>query len=168
MANVSRTYFKRRGPTLDRLLFLSLPVTETGCWIWLGPVNDDGYGTVKINRRTCSAHRVSYETFIGPIACGMEIDHLCRVRCCINPLHLHPVTHHENVLRGMAGKYLSERTHCNRGHEFTAENTFIRDNGARACRTCKRISKIKYREKLIALASQLDLVLERASSFQRE
>src|SRR3990172_9099629 len=66
------------------------PITETGCWIWLGAVDTCGYGMVRDNslRRNKRAHRVSYELLRGPIPAGLTIDHLCRVKCCVNPDHL--------------------------------------------------------------------------------
>jgi hypothetical protein len=78
------------------------------------------------------AHRVIYEYLVGPIPDGLSIDHLCRVRHCVNPAHLEPVTHRENVLRGQAPTAVNGRkTRCKRGHEF---NRTVR-NGRR-CYTC--------------------------------
>lgn len=83
-----------------------------------------------------------YEAFVGPIPDGLQIDHLCRVRHCVNPAHLEPVTIAENVRRGAAAQ-----THCKYGHEYTPENTVIH-HGGRECRTCNRIrSRRRYYEK---------------------
>jgi hypothetical protein len=86
------------------------------------------------------AHRAVYEMEVGPIADGLEIDHLCRNRGCVNPAHLEPVTHKENVLRGATVPGLNAvKTHCLRGHEFDEENTrHIARNGRRVCRACMR------------------------------
>ena len=86
------------------------------------------------------AHRISYEIHVGLIPEGMTIDHLCRVRHCFNPNHLEVVTLKENLMRGdtLCARN-SNKTHCDKGHEFTPENTFkqYRDNGkGRACRRC--------------------------------
>lgn len=108
-----------------------------GCWLWTGQILYHGYGhfwrrgTTKV-----VAHRFSYEALVGPVAAGLELDHLCRVRHCVNPEHLEPVTHSENNRRTAGLRAI--KTHCKRGHEFTPENT--RMNGrARVCRECARI-----------------------------
>ncbi len=136
MAKTSRTRFK--GSVAERLLHYSMPITESGCLIWLGALNEDGYGP----------HRLAYETFVGPIPAGLEIDHLCRVRCCINVLHMEPITHAENVRRGNSGIHLSSRTHCGYGHEFTVENTaYAPGTHGRVCKECHRLAKLRYLEK---------------------
>jgi uncharacterized protein (DUF433 family) len=74
---------------------------STGCWEWQGPLNRQGYGSLSAHRKKAAVHRVAYEHLVGPIASGMVIDHLCRVRDCTNPDHLEPVTPAENVRRGL-------------------------------------------------------------------
>lgn len=71
-----------------------------GCWLWLGAVNNDGYGDVRRNGRVEKAHRVAYELTRGAVPDGLELDHLCKTTRCVNPSHLEAVTHRENVLRG--------------------------------------------------------------------
>lgn len=86
-------------PIAERVDFDSrYRVSDSGCWIWQGSVSNTGYG--RIGSRY--AHRVSYERSNGPIPDGLTIDHLCRTTLCVNPDHLEPVTHRENVLRGMS------------------------------------------------------------------
>lgn len=71
------------------------------CWLWTASVNQLGYGRFRVDNTTrVTAHRYAYETLVGPIPDGQELDHLCRVRSCVNPAHLEPVSHRENVLRG--------------------------------------------------------------------
>lgn len=74
-------------------------VAEDGCWLWLGAVNHDGYGVISVNNKIERAHRLSYEQHIGQIPEGLQIDHLCRQRSCVNPSHLEPVTRAENNRR---------------------------------------------------------------------
>src|SRR5688500_6362748 len=74
-------------------------VDDTGCWVWTGNQATGGYSQIHVNGKSTGAHRVSYEHFVGPIPDGMQIDHLCRNRLCINPAHLEPVTPLENQLR---------------------------------------------------------------------
>src|ERR1700679_1899008 len=95
-----RTRFtKQRGTMAERLEFYSMMVAECGCMIWMGSLDTHGYGHMTIDGKTRLSHIVSYETFVGPVPEGMELDHLCRVRCCINPRHLEAVTHDENIRR---------------------------------------------------------------------
>jgi len=115
-----------------------------GCWQWLGAAYGYGYGSIRRHGKTVGVHRFVYEELVGPIAPGMQIDHLCRNRRCVNPSHLEPVTPQVNVLRGRgAGAQNRDKTHCKRGHEFTEENTrhHNRSGGgsARTCIACQRI-----------------------------
>lgn len=110
--------------------------TET-CWLWTGRLPRSGYGTLSISGKNVQAHRFAYELIVGPIPAGLQLDHLCRVRHCVNPAHLEPVTPRVNVLRGICPAALAaRRSHCQRGHEFTPENTYMTPNGRRQCRAC--------------------------------
>lgn len=113
-----------------------------GCWLWTKSLSHNGYGRAVISRgKNLAVHRISYEAFVGPIPAGLQLDHKCRVRCCCNPAHLEPVTRDENIRRGNAPHVVNARkTHCNRGHAFTAENTIRTGRGARACRACRDIT----------------------------
>lgn len=121
-----------------------LPEPNSGCWLWLGFVNKQtGYGHINLggDGPITTAHRVSYELFVRPIPEGLEIDHLCRVHCCVNPKHLEAVTGSVNCLRGISPQFNRDRakrqTHCKRGHEFTAENTGRNSIRGRVCRKCR-------------------------------
>jgi hypothetical protein len=117
--------------------------TET-CWIWRASTNPKGYGTFYRGDRLVGAHRFAYEITYGAIPPGMEIDHLCRNRSCVNPTHLQVVTHEENLKRSpdtVTVKNMA-KTHCERGHAFVPGNVYIytHPNGrtSRQCRPCSR------------------------------
>lgn len=110
----------------------------TPCWIWQGSTCGGGYGRVSLDGHPRQAHRVIYEQSVGAIPDGLHLDHLCRQRDCVNPAHLEPVTVRVNLLRGVGfSARNAAKTHCVAGHEFTPENTYVRENGRRDCKTCK-------------------------------
>jgi len=126
--------------------------TSGECWIWTGGHSTNGYGTFYDGTRNTSPHRYSYLTFIGDIPMGLELDHTCQVKGCVNPGHLEAVTHRENLLRakGPAGDN-ARKTHCKRGHEYTQANTYIyvepKGYPHRMCRECNRINVKFYRQR---------------------
>ena len=115
------------------------------CWVWIAPIHRSGYAYIQSadgRRANLRAHRVSYEMANGPIPTGLDIDHLCRVRHCVNPAHLEPVTHRENQRRSPLIRdalWHGARTHCVNGHLYDEENTAY-TNGYRRCRACSRES----------------------------
>lgn len=133
--------------TLPARLLEKFEANSVGCWIWKAAADPSGYGRCRDeNGRSRNAHVVFYESLRGPVPSGLELDHLCRVRACVNPLHLEPVTRRENVLRGEGPCAANARkTHCYVGHKFTAENTRIGRSGReRACRECESIYSRKW------------------------
>lgn len=129
--------------------YLSKIKINRGCWEWTGSINNKGYGEVSINRKKQRAHRVIYELLVGKIPDGLEIDHLCRNRNCVNPKHLEPVTRLENIRRALPFK--KKITHCKNGHKFTKENTKIRIYKNkwryRVCIKCKNETQLRYSHK---------------------
>ncbi len=108
------------------------------CWLWMASTKDTGYGQFFVNGTMVRAHRLAYELMVGPVPDGLQLDHLCRVRNCVNPEHLEPVTTQENTRRGASGhERRQKKTHCAQGHPYNAENTYLyRD--MRYCRACRR------------------------------
>ncbi len=113
----------------------------TGCWPWQAGLSTSGYGKFWLDckHRAARAHRVAYELVKGPIPRFYTIDHLCRVRRCVNPSHLEAVTNRENVLRGEGHTARNARkTECPQGHEYDEANTYTSSDGERHCRACGR------------------------------
>lgn len=129
--------------TLAERLKSGCTVMPSGCWEWHRYRNDAGYGCLSVGNKKTEAYRASYETFVGPVPTGLELDHLCRNRGCINPDHLEPVTKKVNVLRGFnACANNARKTRCKHGHELTA----IVESGRnrRRCLTCQDAAVARY------------------------
>jgi hypothetical protein len=119
---------------------------ENGCWLWTGRQDGKGYGSFSVQQspgvwKTRKAHRISYELHRGRIPEGLQLDHLCRVRNCVNPDHLEPVTNRENSLRGYgACGENARKTHCPAGHPYDDTHTRLKQTQCgtigRDCKTC--------------------------------
>lgn len=127
-------------PRLPERFWRNVRHAEGGCWKWVGGTDRLGYGRAHVGGgKYQSAHRRAYESFVGPIPDGLVIDHLCRVRNCVNPEHLEVVTQRENVLRGSGvAAQAAAKTHCVNGHPFAGLNLTVTTDGRRVCRTCAR------------------------------
>ncbi len=118
----------------------------TPCWVWTGAVDGGGYGHFGLpsghrGGYLVKTHRFAYETLVGPIPSGLELDHLCRNHACANPAHLEAVTRQVNVIRGVGFCAVNaKKTYCNKGHEFTSENTRMEGKGRR-CIACRRVTQ---------------------------
>ncbi len=128
---------------------------ESECWMWPGPVSSSGYAVSRGTKGTMGAYAVVWEKTHGPVPTGMTIDHTCHNssldcsaesclhRRCVNPAHLAIKTPGDNV-RASPNAWFWQKsswTHCEKGHEFTPENTCRSKNGRRECRTCRNKRK---------------------------
>lgn len=114
-------------------------VSSKDCWLWTGCINPEGYSRFSVERKKVPAHRVSYTFLVGEIPKGLHIDHLCRVRSCVNPEHLEPVTIQENIKRGDLWKFNGTKTCCPSGHPYSGDNLKTESSGRRRCRVCRNI-----------------------------
>lgn len=114
------------------------------CWIWIGAVDKHGYGSILEEKKVKKSHRVSYEMFYGKIPNHLVIDHMCKIKRCINPRHLRAITRGENTLTGSGVSAINKRkTHCIRGHELSGENIFLYKRAGhinRQCRLCRKLT----------------------------
>lgn len=125
----------------ERIEKNSIPEPNSGCWFWLGCLRSDGYGCIGFRGKTYLAHRLSYSMFCAEIPAGLHLDHLCRMRCCVNPKHLEPVTIAENLRRGI-GQLPHE--FCRRGHPMVDANVVYDNNHIRRCAICSRTKNNAY------------------------
>ena len=126
-------------PPMPRFL-AKVDVQPNGCWYWTAARRDGKHGFFTVRRgQQVYAHVWAYEQWVGPVPAGKILDHyVCDTPYCVNPHHVTPTTHRENILRGTSPSARNARkTHCNRGHEFTEANT-RHANGKRHCRACGR------------------------------
>lgn len=118
----------------ENRLLARVEVDDSGCWRWTGPLNPAGYGgTIRAWHKGWLPHRLAHKVMTGPIPDGYQVDHLCRVRNCINPTHLEAVTQAENLRRQGAAVI-----HCPRGHAYSRTNTYRSADNLRRCRICAR------------------------------
>lgn len=130
--------------TIQERFWSKVDKQQDGCWLWTGEKSVKGYGRFEFwiapkKYRKVYSHRFAWEQSHGPVPAGLQLDHLCRVRNCVNPDHLEIVTSRENTLRGMSSSAVTYRTGiCKRGHALTDDNIYICSNGYRTCLSCLR------------------------------
>lgn len=118
------------------------------CWIWRGARSGEGYGLMTIGGRRRLTHRLSWLLHEGPIPIDKHLDHLCRVRQCVNPAHLEVVTSRQNTMRGTNQVVRNAAvTQCPQGHPYDDANTYDIPTGGRACRECRRRQSREYQRK---------------------
>lgn len=122
--------------SFERRVLSRVSITPSKCWEWQGAKMRNGYGQMAIGGRRWAAHRYAYEQIKGSIPQGLDLDHLCRNRACVNPDHLEPVTRQENLNRGVKKSLCPKKTHCVHGHELAGDNLYLHPTGRRCCRAC--------------------------------
>lgn len=134
-------------PSVEERFFAHVSEGPGGCWLF-DKSNDKGYAAFNVDSTPIEGHLWCYRFLIGEVPDGLTLDHLCRVRCCVNPWHLDPVPHRVNILRGVGPAAVNaKRTQCVNGHPFTRANTYVTPNGRRQCRACRAIRSDAYRHR---------------------
>ncbi len=140
------------GIPFDRIQDKYVKQSGFGCWLWIGSTTQKGYGEIRYFGKLYMAHRITYEYFKGEIPSGLQIDHLCRTRNCVNPDHLEAVTLQENVKRGIVGINSRAKIQCPKFHDYD----IIDNRGRRCCSICREDARIKYRMKKNKVGGSLE------------
>jgi hypothetical protein len=139
-------HWRANGKRFPESFLLKVQFSDR-CWLWTGHVTKNGYGRFHGTPRHVLAHRFFYEWAVGPVPEGLQLDHLCRVRTCVRPSHLEPVTAQTNFRRGKSPAAIIVRTNrCKYGHELTPDNLALPELrfGRRRCRTCYEAYQLDY------------------------
>jgi len=142
---------RQTRPAADR--FWGKVDASGDCWTWTASQAGGGYGWfASAKGRSTPAHRWSYEHLVGPVPDGLDLDHLCRNRLCVNPDHLEPVTRAENMRRAPwdVGKQKAAKTHCPRRHPYAGDNLLIDSAGRRRCRRCRAVTQQQSQQRITA------------------
>lgn len=123
----------------------------TACYVWQRSADSSGYGHRRdpVTKRLRGVHIMAWEAEHGPVPDGLQLDHLCRVRRCVNTEHMEPVTQAENIRRGAGDGHAlwTPATHCKYGHELAGDNLRVKPDGERVCRICRNLAaKLRMRE----------------------
>lgn len=126
--------------------------TPSGCWIWTGAIEANGYGASfnPTTHRKEGAHRVIYKLLVGPVPKGLVVHHKCRVRACVNPAHLCLLTPYDHTMtHDSPARRNSEKTHCPKGHSYAEHGSWRtgKHGRQRECRECKRVWKRRWDDK---------------------
>lgn len=142
MTTINKTISLSRSD--ERRLWAKIEKTD-GCWLWTAGKTPAGYGKFWLSGATELAHRIVYIALVGTVPYNLTLDHTCRVRHCVNPDHLDPVTQQENTLRSPIAPAAinAKKTHCLKGHPYSAANTHIANGRRREERQCRECSRIR-------------------------
>lgn len=134
--------------TLEELM-AKTKKTSGGCLVYTGRLNRGGYGAVRFGTKNKLAHRMAWLLTMGSEPQKpFELDHICRVRACVNVEHLRVVTRRENVLCGVGlAAQNAKKTHCKNGHPFTGKNVSVSKTRKRVCRLCFRAAAKRHYDK---------------------
>lgn len=143
-------------PYLTEYQMSKIILTDDGCWYWDGAKNNRGYSTMAYQGKVWTGHKLTYMLLIEEIPKPLRGDHqchteqctlgdFCKHRACINPAHIKPATDQENYSRSSRLHAQKTQTHCINNHEFTPENTYIKPDGRRRCRTCSKLARRRER-----------------------
>ena len=142
--------------SLLQRLMAKVEITESGCWLWHGNFNNQGYGYIGVDYKKKLVHRLSWELHFGPIPEGMQMCHRCDVPLCVNPGHLFIGTATDNVRdmfskdrNGWTSRVYPENMPCVKGHE---PNWTFTKRGRRKCQTCQREASREWQRKMRAEA----------------
>lgn len=116
---------------------------KTGCWLWLLGTDIHGYAKMKHDGRTRKSATVAYEFYIGPVPFGLELDHLCFNKLCVNPDHLEPITHSENLKRRKSFSRFKNNL-CKKGHILPP---LVKRNPNGSCPICYTEYQANWRER---------------------
>ena len=152
-------------PRLPQRFWNKVKLGPGGCWLWTASLKGPGYNTGRGYAsfywagKGQSGHRVAYEVLVGTIPDGLQVDHLCRVRRCVNPEHLEPVTHRENVRRGLL-------LTCPHGEDAERYG-----GGTGGCIQCATVRYVANREKILVAsrayyAANREKVLARQKKYE--
>lgn len=147
------TKFNYKGSAKRDFETFFIPVTESGCWIWVGQTSSRGYGRYRpsgdFKRQRFQAHRYSYEYYVGKIPEGMIVCHKCDEPLCVNPKHMFIGTSKDNAQdmskKGRARNQYKGRTHCSRGHEYTHDSIYP-GKTYRICKACTKINNERFKK----------------------
>lgn len=150
-----KAYLKVPRPLADdasERFWAQTTIGESGCILWTGYRDRNGYGRFTCGTTKMWAHRFAYLDAFSVIPEGLELDHLCRTRLCVNPVHLEVVTHQENGIRKPT---TSSSLYCKRNHRRTAENTYHDKRGGTMCRLCAlERSRVNHAKRRLARLTQ--------------